>query len=246
MNERLDFFRERSYQNRFVWFRQNHYLPQIYRTLSDWEFEVLVKFFLETEEKNYIGEASIPIMSEMIGFIDGSGLDGVIQLGHYAGWSTLMLGWALRRMEKKHSLFSIDIDVEVTAFAQKFIGLAGLEDYVRLTVGDSADPDMLGLAIPWIDQQPNLIFIDSSHQYAHTLRELNLWYPHLQKGGLMFLHDISTYAKSFDTTEEGGVHDALEEWTQTEELNVILLNGDTTIDHHLIRQDGCGAGIIQK
>ncbi len=35
----------------------------------------------------------------------------------------------------------------------------------------------------------DILFIDTSHAYAHTLAELQLYAPRVRKGGLVFLHD---------------------------------------------------------
>jgi hypothetical protein len=59
-----------------------------------------------------------------------------------------------------------------------------------------------------------MVFIDSSHQYEHTLKELKLWFGLLSPQGLMFLHDVSDFAKTFDSTGEGGVQRALDEWSR--------------------------------
>ena len=44
---------------------------------------------------------------------------------------------------------------------------------------------------------PQLILLDSSHQYEHTLRELDLWVPRMEPGSIMLLHDTSTYARTW-------------------------------------------------
>lgn len=248
MNNRLDFFMERREQNRFYWFRSNEYLPDLYRILSDAEWELMVEFFDETEKKNMIGECNIPLMSELIGFVQGNNLVSIVQCGHYVGWSTLMFGFSLRRMGMKRGLFSIDKNIDATIEALKWLELAHLKDFVFLQLGDSSDYLMPARALNYLDEDPRLIFIDSSHQYAHTIQELNLWYPVLQKGGLMILHDSSIYAQQWDTTQKGGVHLALTDWMAGKEaqIEMINLNGNVSVEEHLIRQDACGAGIIQK
>ena len=270
--DRLSYFKQKT-GNRFWWFKINDYLPLIYANLSSKEFNTLIEWYEETEEKQLIGECNIPLISTLAGFISGNNLDRIVQCGHYAGYSTLLLGWTLRRMGKKNALFSIDINPDVTQFTLKWIRKAGLEDVVHLTIGDSADEKIVSQSIDYFNKRtPKAIFIDSSHQYKHTLKELKLWFHTLSPSGLLFLHDISDYAKTFDSTEEGGVQKAVDEWhndlinagesTNTSSffscfqkktsskpnLQMALLNRSKpkALGAEIPFQDICGLGIIQK
>ncbi len=57
-----------------------------------------------------------------------------------------------------------------------------------------------------------MILLDSSHEYLATVQELDLWYPALQEGGILLLHDVSIFAAGFDVTGRGGVRRAFDEW----------------------------------
>jgi len=242
---RLDYFMMRKGLNRFSWFKDNDYLPDIYAQLSDYEWMVMERYFNTTEKDEMFGECNIPIMSEMIGFIQGSNLDKIVQLGHYAGWSSLMFGFALRRMGAKRALWSVDIRGDITDYADRWLQIAELEDIVHLETGDSSSIWMPDLAKQYHGVDPKMVFIDSSHQYAQTMKELGLWYAKLQEGGLIFLHDVSIFAKSFDTKDGGGVHDALLAFAPLYSESM-MLNEYVTNEYVLVRQDRCGAGIIQK
>jgi len=37
----------------------------------------------------------------------------------------------------------------------------------------------------------DLIFLDTSHEYEHTMQELELFFPHLNRGGFLVLHDTN-------------------------------------------------------
>ena len=78
----------------------------------------------------------------------------------------------LRRMAARQGLISIDIDQGVTDYTARFVKRAGLEDYVQLVVRDSAAPENVAQAKEYLGGDPELIFIDSSHMYEHTVREL--------------------------------------------------------------------------
>ena len=97
---------------------------------------------------------------------------------------------------------------------------------------------------------PGLILLDSSHQYAHTLRELDLWVPRMAPGSLLLAHDTSTFATTFDSTGEGGVQRAFDEWLPAHpeaafvSLNRHVAPGDPGTG--LAYMDGCGLGILQQ
>lgn len=57
--------------------------------------------------------------------------------------------------------------------------------YWTFTAGDSADPAIVNCQPPEID----VLFIDTSHDYAQTLAELWAYVPRLTPGGTALLHD---------------------------------------------------------
>jgi predicted O-methyltransferase YrrM len=187
-------------------------------------------------------------MSVLLGLVMGSGIRRIVQLGHYAGFSTLLFGFMLRHMGAPHGLISYDIDPGITDYTADFVKRAGLEDYVRLVVRDSAASENLAEASAYLGGDPQLIFIDSSHQYEHTLRELDLWYPHLKPGGIIAMHDVSEFAHTFDGTGAGGVFRAVAEWLLSNPVPALMLNrGNWGIPfEELCYTDGCGLGLIQK
>lgn len=241
--DRLSFFMNRTYNNRFRWFKENQYLPNCFSILSDDEFDVITRWFDETDKERLIGECGIAAIESMLGIISGNNICHMVELGHYAGFSTLMLGWQFKRMGKKKALFSIDIDPMVTRFTNKYLYEAGLSDYVLLQQEDSAHP-ILPVAAREYFGYPIIeaVFIDSSHQYEHTLRELNLWYATLASGGFIFMHDTSLFASQYDSTNQGGVNRALLEWSLDEGIcigELFKLEGN-------LYKDPTGMGIIRK
>lgn len=96
----------------------------------------------------------------------------VIELGTRSGVSTIAWLYAL---EGKGRLTSVDIDPK-----------PAIGDWPHWTFiqGDDCDPDVLS-------QLPDaeIVFVDTSHFYEHTVKELNI-YRHLVKpGGLIVCHD---------------------------------------------------------
>jgi predicted O-methyltransferase YrrM len=190
-------------------------------------------------------------MSFIQGLISGNGLSRIVQLGHYYGYSALLIGFWLRHMGQGGKLVSIDIDPQATAFTQKWLDRAGLRDTVFLKLGDSADPQNIPDVEATIGGMAQLIVLDSSHQYDHTLRELDLWVPKMERYALMLLHDTSTYAREWDAKGKGGVQAALDDWLRKHKNDVEFLNlnrtvGDPGKPGPLVYQDGVGLGILQK
>lgn len=236
---RLDYFMSKRHSNRFWWFQRNDYLPPLYADLSDDEFTLLVEWFDETEKWDMIGECNVPAMSALLGFIAGNGIDAIVQCGHYAGYSSLLIGWMLKRMGKKRGLFSFDLNLTVTNFAQKYIDKAGLDDTVFLVHQNSSNQYNPFNAIGYFAKPVKMVFIDSSHQYSHTLKELDIWYGAIPPGGLIFLHDVGEQAVAYDSTNQGGVKRAVSEWRHLNDAKVMMIELG-------VYQDGCGLGVIQK
>jgi predicted O-methyltransferase YrrM len=210
----------------------------------------LEAWFRETEDHQLVGEINVPAMCLVQGFVSGGGIRRIVQLGHYSGYSSLLIGFMLRRMNAQRGLFSIDIDADATAFTRRWIVRAGLADYVTLHVGDSADPVSIRESRSALGAQPQLVLIDSSHQYGHTLRELDMWSDELPVGALMLLHDTSTFAERWDTKAQGGVGQALAEWVpEHREMSAINLNAFVAPGadaNALVYRDACGLAILQR
>jgi predicted O-methyltransferase YrrM len=204
----------------------------------------------ETERRDSIGEINVPAMAFAQGLVTGNGITRIAQCGGYYGYSTLLFGFMLRAMDAEGAVVSIDIDPDATAFTEKYVKRAGLERWIKLHVGDSADPASRQVALDHLGGDPELLLIDSSHQYAHTLRELDLWIPALPPGAIALLHDTSDFARDFDPTKEGGVKRAVEEWMPRHpEVAFLSLNGAHpwgADGNELAYKDGCGLGIMQR
>lgn len=246
--ERLRWFKDRQDENRFWWFREANYLPRCYAELNLHQFETLIHWFDKTNQKKLIGECNIPAIEMLLGFIYGNNISRMVQFGHFAGWSTLLLGWAFQRMNKRRALFTLDINSGNSEFTQTYVEKAGLDDMVMVETMNSIDEVAPKAVHLYFQNQPEVIFIDSSHNEEETYQELLLWWDHLTPGGVVFLHDASVFAKRYDKRGGGGVHEAIWYFLETSLGEGVLINGDVTKDtpRPLVYDDGCGLGIIQK
>jgi predicted O-methyltransferase YrrM len=247
---RSNHFHQRDH-SRYWWYKipDNRYTPPIFSGLSNEEWDIMDNWFSTTEQVfDNPGEMAIPGISFVAGLIGGNGIHAIVQCGHYAGYSTLLLGFLLRSMGKKNALFSIDIDAQVTQFTREWVKKAGIEAQVNLCIANSADATLPAQARAYFGRDIQMVIIDSSHQYAHTLTELDLWYDALPVGGLIVMHDVSRCAQTFDATKEGGVLRAVQEWAKKRKIHPLLLNDFVTdqFSPDNIYRDGCGIALIQK
>lgn len=236
---------------RYWWHRLpgNDYVPPVYSFLSDDEWSVLREWYAETDRNGPIGECAVPLISLLHGLIMGNGAIRAAQLGTCAGYSALLLGWMLRRVNAPRGLFSLDHDPAMCELARSWITRAGLGDFVEIAEGSSLDAASIEAARQYLGGAPELIIVDSSHEYQSTLAELDLWYPALAPGGLIVLHDVSEFAAGFDVTSEGGVRRAFTEWRkQHPEVESFSLNGKSRSmeEARPLYKDACGVGFIHK
>jgi predicted O-methyltransferase YrrM len=225
------------------------YVPPIYSDLSEAEWATLREWYGETDQSGAIGECAVPLISILHGLVMGSRASRIVQLGTCAGYSALLLGWMLRRMNAKRGLFSLDLDSASCEMSRRWIGRGGLQDFVEIAEGNSLDPRSPLLAKDYLGANPELIIIDSSHEYASTMVELDLWYDAVAPGGLLVLHDVSRFAAEFDVTHQGGVGRAFTEWRKRHPaVETFCLNGDVhTMElARPLYKDACGIGLIHK
>jgi predicted O-methyltransferase YrrM len=225
------------------------FVPPIYSGLANEEWEIVRQWYEETDRSGQIGECAIPLVSFLQGLVLGNRVTRIVQLGTCSGYSALLLGFMLRRMGAERGLFTLDINPELCVLTRHWLELAGLTNYVTVAESDSLDRQSLAAVREFFPNEPELILLDSSHEYLATLRELELWYPILQVGGLFLLHDVSRFAADFDVTRQGGVRRAFDEWRRAHpEAEAICLNGESrTMDlPRPLYKDACGLGVIHK
>lgn len=108
----------------------------------------------------------------------------VIELGVRTGCSTVAL------LESVHAtgghLYSVDIDP--CDRAKELMRNYGLDARWIFTLSDDIQ---FGLAWPKEDLV-DMVFVDSSHAYDHTTREISIFEPLIRPGGVMAFHDTES------------------------------------------------------
>lgn len=97
----------------------------------------------------------------------------VIELGTRTGVSTI--AWLYGLEQTGGRLTSVDIDPAPQ------IGSYGHWEFIQ---GDDCSPEVFAQLAP-----AGIVFIDTSHLYEHTVRELHLYRHLVEPGGLLVLHD---------------------------------------------------------
>ena len=141
------------------------FVPPVYASLTDDEWSVIADWYAETDRAAQIGEAAVPLMSLLHGLVMGNRAARIVQLGTHAGYSALLLGFMLRQMNAARGLFTLDIDREFCGIARRWLERAELLDFVEVAEGDSLDPASAARAREYLGGAPELIILDSSHEY---------------------------------------------------------------------------------
>lgn len=107
-------------------------------------------------------------------------LKNVLELGTRTGESTIALLLATKELEG--TMTSVDVDEchEAKSKVKKF----SLEKYWNFIQSDD-------LTLNW-ETPIDHLFIDTSHEYDHTLAELKKFEPLVRKGGIITFHDITS------------------------------------------------------
>jgi len=117
-------------------------------------------------------------------------------------------------MHAQNGLFSFEIDEPLCRFARAWLERGRPQLRRSKWSCGVRSIQFHRLARDYLGGAPELIFLDSSHEYKQTLDELDAGTRFLAPGGLIVLHDTSEFAASFDVTQQGGVHRALGEWRE--------------------------------
>jgi predicted O-methyltransferase YrrM len=120
-----------------------------------------------------------------------------VELGCFVGWTSAHLALALRHngAGRLHCVESVPGLIEV---ARANLARLGLTDWVEFLAGESLDAAVLARLPAAVD----LVFLDTSHQYDATVKEIACYARRLTPQGCLVLHDSIRW---------GGVRRAVQE-----------------------------------
>jgi predicted O-methyltransferase YrrM len=159
------------------------------------------------QEQDVRGSTPEGELNILVGLLAAQGATNVLQLGTYLGWSALVLA---DLVFPRGLVVSVDPDDGYLQQAKHYARLAGLDNNISFLKGFSHDGHVVARAKlgPW-----DAIYIDTTHHYQQTVRELEIYCGRVaDPGTLVLLHDASEHARSLDVEGKGGVKQAIHEW----------------------------------
>jgi cephalosporin hydroxylase len=109
--------------------------------------------------------------------------DTIVECGVRGGESTFVF----ERVARLADADLVSVDIEDTAYET---------DYDDWRFVQSDDIEFAGEFEGWCDDRDidaaiDVLFIDTSHRYEHTLAEIDAWFPHLAEDAVVLFHDTN-------------------------------------------------------
>lgn len=137
-----------------------------------------------TEMERYARGHRVPIVGPAVGRLlyllaQVSGARRIFEMGSAIGYSTI---WLARAAGTDAEIYYTDGDQANAQRARKYFQRAGVQDRIRVLVGDAVD------LIDTVASEFDMIFIDvDKHQYPEALRKA---VPRLRSGGLLITDNV--------------------------------------------------------
>ncbi len=183
------------------------------------------------------GHSDVGVRNLLFSLILSLKPDAVLEIGGHIGSAAIVMGEALR-LNRFGRLTSLEPQNHYFEKLVGYIKMAGLEEQVNPIQGFSYEDsvlEQLKRVAPF-----EIIFLDACHDYQIVLDEISKYRELLCENGLIVMHDTSIHGRSFDTTNKGGVRQALLDATRRfEDLVPILLEYPLWLNN-------CGAAILCK
>lgn len=103
----------------------------------------------------------------------------VLEIGTFTAYSAIAMAQGL---SKNGLLYTIEVNEELETIIQKYIGLAGMNDKIKLLLGDALQ------IIPQLDETFDLVFIDADKEQYVDYYELSL--EKLRPGGFILIDNV--------------------------------------------------------
>lgn len=137
----------------------------------------------------------------------------ILQLGTFIGFTSILFASILSTYTEEGKVYTVEINNECHKKARHYTEKAGLSQYINYVDGSSLDAQVVQLLS---DAGPyDFIYIDSSHEYASTLKELKTYVEgslFTTTRTLVAFHDAGLRMRGLDATKKGGVAQALLHW----------------------------------
>lgn len=150
------------------------------------DFSVLREAEFTAAEDYTTGWSSEPTVGRFLGRLVAARQGAVvIELGCFVGWTTAHIALALARNVPHGRVHYLDYESRYLAAATANLRRLGLESQGVPHLGMSTDPKIQQV----LPARADIVFIDTSHDYANTLVEIDHYGSRLNPGGCLVLHD---------------------------------------------------------
>jgi predicted O-methyltransferase YrrM len=163
------------------------------------------------QEQDVRGSTPEGELNLIVAFLGVQRATNVLQLGTYLGWSALVLA---DLVYTRGFVLTVDPEPGYLQQARRYARLAELNN-LHCIQGFSQDEAVIAKVSggPSPGSGWDAIYIDTTHHYAQTCRELEIYCGRVATPGtLVLLHDASTHAQSLDVEGKGGVKQAIHDW----------------------------------
>jgi predicted O-methyltransferase YrrM len=116
--------------------------------------------------------------------------ESVLEIGTYAGYSTICIARALPENGK---ITTIEVNDEIQWLSEKYFEKSGMKNKINALLGDAKE------IIPNLNQEFDLVFIDGDKR--EYIEYYNLVFPKLRKGGLILADNVLWNNKIFGKIE---------------------------------------------
>lgn len=128
--------------------------------------------------------------------IDYAELDAKANLGAFSVYDSEILVPEVLKLKAGDNYVEIGVDKGKSLsiakmVASKGVFVCGVDIRVNPNVKDTLfwQGDSVEVAKTYDNGSISVLFIDGDHSYEGCKRDINAWYPHMKKGGVMLFHD---------------------------------------------------------
>ncbi|MBO7571065.1 MAG: O-methyltransferase [Bacteroidales bacterium] len=126
------------------------------------------------------------LLATLIGM---TGAKRILEIGTFSGYSSICMA---RALPADGQLVTIEVDDEIEWLPSKYFRLAGLQDKIRLIIGDASE------IVPNLDGEFDMVFIDGDKREYISYFEAVL--PKLAPNGTIIADNVIWYDKIFTET----------------------------------------------
>lgn len=120
--------------------------------------------------------------------------DKILEIGTYTGYSAIALAQGL---SENGILHTIEINEELELIARKFFNKSGLEDKIKLHIGNAL------IIIPTLNEIFDIVFIDADKE--NYINYYNLIFDKVRKGGFIIADNVLWSGKVLTEAQENDI-----------------------------------------